>query len=246
MYLPRHIEPTIRNISATFPVLLITGPRQIGKTTLLSQLAEPERTYVSLDDPEARALAVESPGLFFQRYKPPVLIDEIQYAPGLFVYIKMEVDRNRVNGRFWMTGSQAFRLMQNVTESLAGRVGIVSLLGFSQSELDGVPDGRPFLVDPNALAERMKIHAPYTLSDVYRRIYKGSMPSVHFEEGIVREGFYSSYVKTYIDRDVRDILNIGDALEFFRFLGSVAARTSQELNYEDIAKDLGISGATVK
>ena len=246
MYLQRHIEAKVRNISETFPVLLLTGPRQVGKTTLLKHLAEPGRTYVTLDDPEARRLAVESPALFLQRYKPPVLIDEIQYAPGLFPYIKMDVDDDRVNGRFWITGSQVFRLMKNVGESLAGRVGIVSLLGLSQAELDGAPAGQPFKVDPDVFVERLRIHPAYTLSDAYSRIFRGSMPAMCFQKGIDRESFYSSYVQTYVERDVREIVNIGDALEFHRFLGSVAARTAQELNYDDISKDLGISSVTVK
>ncbi len=246
MYLKRTIEPILRNISDTFPVLLVTGPRQVGKTTVLQHMAEEGRTYVTLDDPTVRELALENPGLFFQRYAPPILIDEIQYAPNLFTYIKMEVDKKRENGRFWITGSQMFRMMKNVGESLAGRVGIVSLFGFSQAELDGVTDSRPFKIDPAYFAERMKIHTPYTLKETYSRIFKGSMPAIHLQKDMKRDIFYSSYLQTYIERDVKDIKQISDDMEFLRFIGTVAARTGQELVYEDISKDLGISSVTAK
>ena len=125
MYYNRILEQTIIKTSKTFPVVLVTGPRQVGKTTLLTKMAEESRTIVSLDNPTVRGLAKEDPELFLQRYKPPVLIDEVQYAPELFPYIKMYVDKHKNSGDFWLTGSQAFQMMENITESLAGRVGIV-------------------------------------------------------------------------------------------------------------------------
>ncbi len=136
MYISRTIEDTVRNVSSTYPVLLITGPRQVGKTTLLRHLAEKERKYVSLDDPKNRHLAVNDPALFFQRFTPPLIIDEIQYAPELLPYIKMSADEHKVNGDFWLTGSQMFHMMQNISESLAGRAGILNLFGLSNSEHD--------------------------------------------------------------------------------------------------------------
>ena len=137
MYYERSSETTVRNVSATFPVLLVTGPRQVGKTTLLEKIAEPERKRVTLDNPTVRMLAKSDPELFLQRYAPPVLIDEVQYAPELFPYIKIIVDQRRQPGDFWLTGSQMFRMMKSVTESLAGRAGIVPMLGLSSAEIDG-------------------------------------------------------------------------------------------------------------
>ena len=137
MYITRAAEPTVRKLSEMFPVLLVTGPRQVGKTTLLQKLMGPDRKYVTLDDPDVRYLAKKDPALFMQRYTPPVLIDEIQYATELLPYIKMSVDRSHRKGDFWLTGSQVFRLMKDVSESLAGRVGIISLLGLSDAELGG-------------------------------------------------------------------------------------------------------------
>ena len=144
MYIKRAIEPVLRSISDTFPVLLVTGPRQVGKTTLLQHIAEPERQYVTLDDPMLRQLAKNEPELFLERFEAPVIIDEIQYAPELLPYIKIRVDTQKKNGAYWLTGSQMFHLMQNVSESLAGRVGIINLLGFSQAELGG-RHSAPFL-----------------------------------------------------------------------------------------------------
>ena len=138
MYIQRAAEDIVRLTSQQFGVLLITGPRQVGKTTLLQKLAEKDRRYVTLDDPDARQLAQEDPALFMQRYKPPVIIDEIQYAPEILPYIKMSVDSSKRKGDFWLTGSHVFQTMKNVSESLAGRVGIIELLGLSNSELNHV------------------------------------------------------------------------------------------------------------
>jgi predicted AAA+ superfamily ATPase len=146
MYHPRTLEKIFLTLSKQFPVLLVTGPRQVGKTTFLNKLAAKSRAYVSLDDPFALALAVDDPRLFFERYPPPVIIDEIQYAPGLLPYIKMMVDAKKRTGQFWITGSQQFALMKGVTESLAGRVGIINLLGFSMAEAAGAgAQQKPFL-----------------------------------------------------------------------------------------------------
>ena len=138
MFYERTITETIRNVSETFPVLLLTGPRQVGKSTILERLMEPERKKVSLDNPTVRLLAKTDPEMFLQRYAPPVLIDEVQYAPELFPYIKILVDERKNPGDFWLTGSQMFRMMKNVAETLAGRVGIVPMLGLTNSELQGL------------------------------------------------------------------------------------------------------------
>lgn len=246
MYIVRQIENTIKNINDTFPVLLVAGPRQVGKTTVLQQLSQENRTFVTLDDPMIRNLAINDPALFFQRYQPPLLIDEIQYAPQLFQYIKMYVDRDKRNGDFWLTGSQIFHLMQNVSESLAGRVGIVNLAGLSYAEINAVADGKPFVPENDMLLQKSKSFRPSTVKDIFKLIFKGSMPGLHVNSAVDRDVFFSSYVATYLQRDVRDLTKVGDELAFLRFLSAVAARTAQELNYADLAKDIGISQPTAK
>src|SRR5690554_965955 len=154
MYIKRTIEDSILKTSQTFPVLLVTGPRQVGKTTVLKHLAENDRTYITLDDPAIRFLAKNDPALFMQRFSPPIIIDEIQYAPEILPYIKMEVDRSGKNGEFWLTGSQMFHMMKNVSESLAGRVGILRLLGLTYSETRGLPSV-PFTTEFDRLLERV-------------------------------------------------------------------------------------------
>ena len=245
MYYERTIEPAIKSISQTFPVLIVTGPRQVGKTTLLSHMAEKERTIVSLDNPTIRAFAKRDPELFLQRYQPPVLIDEIQYAPELFDYIKIYVDREKRPGDFWLTGSQTFRMMKSVTESLAGRAGIVKMLGLSNSEVNG-NHFPPFQVDIPALTKRLRQTTPTTLSQVYARIFRGSMPRLYEEDTVNTEQYYESYLETYISRDIKDLSQVGDDMTFLNFMSVIAARTATNVNYETIAGEVGISAPTVK
>ena len=245
MYIPRAIENTVRNISETFPVLLVTGPRQVGKTTLLMQLAGPDRRYVTLDDPDVRRVAKTDPALFLQRWRPPVIIDEIQYAPELLPYVKMHADSTRRNGDIWLTGSQMFHMMKNVSESLAGRVGIVRLLGLSNSEINGVLSV-PFSTDQQQLFERADGMPKLGLDEIYRRIHRGSMPALYGEAPPERERFYSAYVNTYLQRDIKDLTQVADELSFFNFMTIVAARTARPVVYDEIAKDAGISPPTAK
>lgn len=250
-YIKRAAEDTIMKISKMFPVLLVTGPRQVGKTTLLQKLAEVqkeagiERKYVTLDDPDARYLAKTDPALFLQRYAPPVLIDEIQYATELFPYIKMSVDRSRQKGDFWLTGSQVFRLMENVSESLAGRVGIVNLLGLSDAEIYQVPS-EPFSADADCLMKRLSVAKPRGLNEIYQRIFRGSMPELYADENVDWETYYRSYVNTYLQRDIRDLTQVADEMQFYNFMTVVAAHTSKPVAYEELASAAGISAPTAK
>lgn len=250
-YIKRAAEETIEKASRMFSVLLLTGPRQAGKTTLLQRLAHAqkalgiERKYVTLDDPDARFLAKRDPALFLQRYSPPVLIDEIQYATELFPYIKMSVDRTKRKGDFWLTGSQSFRLMKNVSESLAGRVGIMSLLGLSDAEIYETPNV-PFSTDVDSLMNRLWIAKPRGLNEIYRRIFRGSMPELCADETMDWETYYRSYVDTYLQRDIRDLAQVGDEMQFYEFMTIVAAHTSKPVIYEELASAVGISAPTAK
>lgn len=246
MYLARTLEKSIKTISEFFPVLLVTGPRQVGKTTVLQACGSEGRNYVSLDTLENRELARKDPALFLQRFKAPLLIDEIQYAPELFPYIKEHVDRLNQAGMYWLTGSQQFHLMKNVSESLAGRVGILRLEGFSQAERDGIPDRSPFLPSPETIDVRAGTAPQTDLVSVFHRIWKGSYPKMHKADDDMWQIFYDSYVQTYIERDIRDFGAVSSELSFLKFMKVLAARTGQILNYSDIARDVGISSPTVK
>jgi predicted AAA+ superfamily ATPase len=246
MYIQRAMETTVRSITETFPVLLVTGPRQVGKTTLLKRLAEPGRNYVTLDDPLLRQLAVEEPALFLERFKPPVLIDEIQYAPQLLPCIKMRVDTEGAKGAYWLTGSQMFHLMKNVGESLAGRIGIIQLFGLSYSEIAGTPNV-PFLPITHTLTTRSREKSRAKSTDVFKAIHRGGMPALNSGGKMpASDQYYASYVQTYLQRDIKDLTQVGDELAFIRFLTAVAARTGQMLQYADLARDVGVSPPTAK
>ena len=250
-YIKRAAEDTILRISEMFPVLLVTGPRQVGKTTLLQKLAEIQksegidRKYVTLDDPDVRYLAKQDPALFLQRFSPPVLIDEIQYATELLPYIKMSVDRSKRKGDFWITGSQVFRLMENVSESLAGRVGIVNLLGLSDAEIYQEPS-EPFCTDASHLMDRVSVRSKKDLNEIYSRIFKGSMPALYADENIDWETYYRSYADTYLQRDIRGLAQVADEMQFYNFMTVAAAHTSKPVIYEELAKAAGISAPTAK
>lgn len=245
MYIKRAAEEAVKRIVESFPVLLVTGPRQVGKSTMLEALAESNRKIVTLDDPDVRYLAKSDPALFMQRYTPPVLIDEIQYAPELLQYIKMAVDKNKINGEYWLTGSQAFHLMKNVSESLAGRVGIVNLLGLSNSEISGFPSV-VFTNDPLKLMKRIGIVKKQGLNEIFGRIFKGSMPRLYAEKNVDWETYYRSYVDTYLQRDIRDLTQVANEMSFYNFMTVVAARTGKPVVYEEIASESGISAPTAK
>lgn len=248
MYISRTLSAVLTSVSSLFPVVLITGPRQVGKTTLLEHAEKGARGYVTLDDLDERALAKKDPALFLQMHPAPVTIDEIQYAPELFSAIKMAVDKAKRAGMYWLTGSQKYHLMQGITESLAGRVAILDMLGLSQGEIAGRAfDVLPFLPDDEWLSHAKKtvVH-PETILNIYQKIWLGSFPKVVLEKNMSHEIFYKSYVQTYIERDVRALTQIGDELAFNRFLRTCAARTGQLLNYADMARDVDVDQKTIK
>jgi hypothetical protein len=247
MYRRRTLESFLTKATRQFPVLLVTGARQVGKTTFLRHLSRKGRTYVSLDDPMVLSLARKDPALFSQRFPTPLLIDEIQYAPELLPYIKLEVDRNRKPGSFWLTGSQPFHLMKGVSESLAGRVGVVQLLGLSRKEWAGRSrESRPFLPTLPELRTRTRTGEKLPLKELYRLIWRGAFPAVALNGRVDRDLFYSSYVQTYLQRDIRDLARVGDEMSFLRFLRAAAARTGQLLNLSELARDADIAVGTAK
>jgi uncharacterized protein len=245
-YIKRNLENVVRQVTREYPVLLVTGPRQVGKTTMLQKLMEgTERGYVTLDDLNERNIAKTDPELFLQLHKPPVLIDEVQYAPELFTYIKIYVDKNHEPGAFWLTGSQVFKLMQGVQESLAGRVAVLSLTSLSQAEISG-GTMKPFTVDLEDLSERQKEREQADTREIFERIYQGSMPAIVSGINSNSQLFYSSYLSTYIERDVRELSDAIDSLKFLRFITAVAARCGQMVNAAEIARDADINQTQAK
>ncbi len=262
-YVQRWMEKRLLEVSEQFPALLLTGPRQVGKTTLLKHLCTPERKYVTLDDFVLRSLAREDPALFLQRFEVPVLIDEIQYAPELLPYLKMIVDERQVNNLVWMTGSQPFHAMQGVSESMAGRVAIINLFAFSRREKHGLDYPQetmnlssrvPFTESSGIFHEKASAKSDLpvesdemlTLNDVFTDIWKGFFPVLCTGEVKERDVFYSSYIQTYLERDVRELAQVGDGGTFFKFLRICAARTAQPVNLSKLARDADISVPTAK
>ncbi|MCD8200559.1 MAG: ATP-binding protein [Clostridia bacterium] len=247
-YIKRHLEPEILEVSRDYPAILLTGPRQSGKTTMLRKLSEEEgkgRKYVSLDDYDLREQARYDPKGFLQKYSPPVLIDEVQYAPDLFTYIKIYIDEHHRPGDFWLAGDQIFRLMRGVRESLAGRVILFSMMPLSQREITGA-ESRAFTTDYSRLLEEEKKIAPMTLPKIYERIWTGGMPGRVGTSGKDRERYYSSYLIAFVERDVRELSGEVDALKFNAFIRSAAARCSQLVNCKAMADDAGISQTQAK
>ena len=254
-YINRALEKIVKKTIGNFPVIAITGPRQVGKTTLLEYLSQNmyERVnYVSLDDLLLRSQANEDPELFLRTHETPLIIDEFQYAPKLLNYIKIKVDEMRKNTLFknqdsktlyFLTGSQVFSAMKNITESLAGRIAILDLYGLSSRELNGLEE-KIFIPDISLLKEKKKTKKVSTL-ELFEKIINGSYPELNSNSSLNREVFYQSYIKTYIERDVRDLIKVKDETKFIKFLSSVAARTGYEYNASLIANDIEIDSKTV-
>lgn len=245
-YIARNLEKVVLEVTKEYPVVLVTGPRQVGKTTMLQKLMEgTDRNYVSLDDLNERNLAKTDPEMFLQLHKPPILIDEVQYAPELFVYIKIHVDKYHNAGDFWLTGSQVFKLMSGIQESLAGRVAVLSLTSLSQAEICG-GEMQPFTLDIEELSARRKERTEADIGVIFDRIFRGSMPAIVSEKNSNSQIFYSSYLTTYIERDVREVSDAIDSLTFLHFITAVAARCGQILNIAEIARDADINQKQAK
>lgn len=248
-YIPRDIERLVIELAEEYPAILVTGPRQVGKSTMLEHLIEQgkgDRRIVSLDDLTERALAKNDPAMFFQLHKPPVLIDEVQYAPELFLELKKMIDKGADPGSFWLTGSQPFRLMELAGESLAGRIAILPLSSLSQHEMHGSGTGGPFELKVDALQRRAEEYEPVDIEGLYARMYFGAMPALAARKYTNTNIFYSSYLQTYIERDVRELSGHIDALSFLSFMTATAARCSQMLNVQAIADDIGERSEKVK
>lgn len=246
-YIHRELERKFLKMNDFFKAVLVTGARQTGKTTMLKHLAEgTDRKYVSLDDMAARELAQTDPVLFLQTYKPPVLIDEIQYAPQLFERIKVYCDNSEDNGLFWLTGSQQYQMINNVRESLAGRIGILNLYSLSQREKSGVLMNEPLSFDYDSLNERQKKIKTNNVVEVFEHIWAGGMPQVQTADEEMRSEYFNSYVNTYLMRDATEIGGITDSSKYFRFLKACASLIGEQLNYATLASAADISEPTAK
>jgi len=241
---PRTLSRTIFKAIKTFPAIVVTGPRQSGKTTLFKLLFSKTHTFVSLEDPDVRMRAKEDPLAFLAQYKPPVIIDEIQYAPELLSYIKTKIDSHRKPGQWLFTGSQNFTLMQGVSQSLAGRAAVLTLLPFSFSERIGIGaqslDVEGFL---RGLTINRQCANKVSIAEV---ILKGCYPEPASKKAVDRQLWCGSYIATYLERDVRNLAHVGDLSQFERFLRLCALRTGQILNLSDLARDIGISVPTAR
>ena len=246
-YIHRTLEQKIMDISRDYSCLLLIGPRQVGKTTMLEHLMKGSaRRKVTLDDAENRRLAQSDPALFLEMHPAPVLIDEVQYAPQLFSYIKISVDNGAAPGSYWLTGSQAFQMMELAQESLAGRTAIVHMSALSQSELYGDGTTEPLSINPEKLNHRKEHLSSCNSVEMFERIWSGGMPGHRSGRYTDRDVFYSSYIQTYINRDVSDMIPGVDKLLFADFIRAAACRVGQLLNTHDIAQDVGVSDDTAK
>lgn len=247
MYIKRHMESKVLELSEQFPIVMVYGQRQVGKSTMLHHIMDKNRKYVTLDNISARRLAEEDPELFFETYGSPLLIDEFQRVPSILLEMKRIVDEKKLagekcEGMFWLTGSQKFKMMNNVSETLAGRVGILELAGLSDNEING-KESRLF----NPQVEKLK-KIKYTKSNIhtiYEKIFRGSMPRIVTKE-VGRDAYYEEYINTYLERDIHELSNVGKLSEFRNFLVFMAARTGQELRYSEISKSIGVSAVTAK
>lgn len=241
-YITRSIEDIVKKSSETFKAVLVTGARQTGKSTLLKKMF-PDIGWITFDDPFMEEQAKENPDMFMTLNEPPIVLDEIQYVPNLFRYIKMDCDSRDSRGLFYLSGSQPFKLMDMVSDSLAGRISIIELASLSLREIMGDSFNAPFLPTIEYVKERKK--TAKNPGNIWKIIHKGGYPGMYHSDTDWTM-FYSSYIKTYLERDVRELTAVQDLDAFRRFMIACAARTGQMLNYSNIAEEIGKDAATVK
>ena len=243
-YIKRDMESLVLSLSEEYSCILISGPRQVGKSTMLQHIMKPDRNVVTLDDLNERALAKADPEMFLTMHPAPVLIDEVQYAPELFSYIKIKIDNGAPAGSYWLTGSQAFKLMKLAQESLAGRVALLHLSSISQNEFYGSGENRPFTVSIEEINRRSKERTPADVNGMFERVFRGTMPGHISGKYTNRDVFYSSYLQTYLERDVSEMIEGVDKVRFLDFIRAAACRAGQQLNTHAIAADVGVADDT--
>ena len=247
IYVKRALERKFLHMSSFFKAVLVTGARQVGKTTMLKHLAaEQSRTYVSMDNPMARTLAKSDPVLFFQTYKPPMIIDEIQKAPELFEQIKIICDESEERGLFWLTGSQQYQMMKNIRETLAGRIGILELYSLSKNEVEGIVFPNEMDFSLSCLRERQSLTKKNDIIQVFEHIWRGGMPDVVEADAEQRQEYFNSYIETYLMRDIAEEGGITDTVRFHKFMKACAALTAEQVNYKTLADSAEISQPTAK
>ena len=243
MYIKRHIEEAVRRRATMKGAVVVTGARQTGKSTLMEKL-NPDILSVTFDHLPTRRRAIEEPSAFFNLYPPPIFIDEVQYAPEIFHYIKILLDKSKKKGDFYLTGSQNFTLMKNVSESLAGRAGILELMGLSLREINAEGFNVPFLPTLDYLLQRKSCRTVRGIDEMWGIIHRGSMPELVADPKYEWAAFYADYVKTYIERDVRNLTQVADEGDFLKFLNVCAAMNGQMLNLAKVAREVGIGEST--
>ena len=247
-FIIRHAEKTIERLSSSFPAVLITGARQTGKTTLLKKITDSQNIqYLTFDDPIEEQSAKNDPKSFLEFHPYPFMFDEIQYIPDLFRYLKIQIDQNRQNGMYFLTGSQQFKLMETASESLSGRIGIVQLYPLSAREIRGEENSESFIPTKDFILARNSLlkQRDFSVKKTWLSIYTGGYPEV-VKGNVLPKDFYANYLKTYIERDIKKLTQVADEMQFLQFISVIASRTGQLVNYSDISKDCGISEVTAK
>ena len=242
MYINRHILPYLERMKKQFRVLLITGSRQVGKSTLLKNKLLPEYDYVTLDDFSDLSIAQEDASLFFKNHPLPVIVDEVQRAPNLFLQIKLLADNSEEKGKIILTGSQSYKLLSNAADSLAGRVCIINMSSLSLREKYGIDFNTEFLPTEEYISKRKK--SVKTYANLWNHIWRGSMPELA-DDTIEWEAFYRSYIRTYIDRDVADLIDVKNLVKFNNFMQCIASRVGELFNADSLARDVGVTSKTI-
>ncbi|MDY4211211.1 MAG: ATP-binding protein [Treponema sp.] len=242
MYINRHILPYLERMKKQFRVLLITGSRQVGKATLLKNKLLPEYDYVTLDDFSDLSIAQEDASLFFKNHPLPVIVDEVQRAPNLFLQIKLLADNSEEKGKIILTGSQSYKLLSNAADSLAGRVCIINMSSLSLREKYGIDFNTEFLPTEEYISKRKNFIKTY--ENLWNHIWRGSMPELA-DDTVEWESFYRSYIRTYIDRDVADLIDVKNLVKFNNFMQCIASRVGELFNADSLARDVGVTSKTI-